>query len=199
MSSASPAGEAAKLAVLGVLSAGPNHGYGVRAVLEGWEVHRWLDIKYGSIYAALHRFESSGLVRVVGTDAERGPTRTTYELTDTGRDELRAIARRSWSQTPKWSMPIDLAMTFLSFDWVGSAILGRDEVVALLDERIGALDATIEFLTQTKQTTMDWSELKPLRALQAAHFDHGIELLRTERRWTKSVLEALQAGDYDLS
>jgi len=198
MNSRGPSGDIAKFAVLGLLSTGPNHGYGLRAVLEGWEAHRWLDLKYSSIYAALHRFEELGFVEVVGEDAERGPNRTTYQLTDAGRHELTVLARRAWSETPKWSMPIDLAVMYLTFDWLGAGILDRGEIETLLEERVGTLNATIEFLRATKEQTLAISDLQPLRALQDAHFEHGIQLLRAELAWTTSTLESVRAGQFDL-
>lgn len=177
---------------------GPNHGYGLRAILESWEVHRWLDVKYGSIYAALHRFADAGLVEVTGVGADRGPNRTTYRLTDTGRAELRDLARRAWTRTPHWSMPIDLAVMFLAFDWVGNGVLDRDEVAELLHERVGALDAAIARLTDTKNDLVGVTDFEPLRALQRAHFDHGLQLLDAERTWTKTTLQALEAGEFDV-
>src|SRR5437660_916866 len=133
-------GDASKLAVLGMLSMGPNHGYGIRAILEGWQIHRWLDVKYGSIYAALNRLAEAGLVEVVGVDNDRGPARTTYRLTPKGRRELAEFARRTWTDPPRWSLPIDLALMFLSFDWLGRGVLDREEVAGLLDERIASIE-----------------------------------------------------------
>jgi DNA-binding PadR family transcriptional regulator len=191
-------GDTSKLTVLGLLSMGPNHGYGLRAILESWQVHRWLDVKYGSIYAALHRFADSGLVEVATVDAGRGPNRTTYRLTDAGRSELQELARRAWTRTPQWSMPIDMALMFLTFDWVGNGILDRQEVAELLRERLTALDASIARLIETKDELVRITEFEPLQAVQRAHFDHGLQLLDAERRWTTTTLAALEAGEFDV-
>lgn len=198
MNSGAGSGDTSKLAVLGLLSMGPNHGYGLRAILETWQVHRWLDVKYGSIYAALHRFAGAGLVEVVDVAADRGPNRTTYRLTETGRAELRDLTRRAWTRTPAWSMPIDMAVMFLSFDWVGNGVLDRDEVAKLLRQRLDALDASITNLMTTKNELIGITEFEPLRAVQRAHFDHGLQLLDAERTWTETTLAALEAGDFDL-
>lgn len=198
MTSRGPAGDVTKLAVLGLLSTGANHGYGLRSILEGWEAHRWLDLKYSSIYAALHRFADLGLVEVVGEDSERGPTRRTYRLTKTGRDELRSLTRRVWVEVPKWSLPIDLAVMYLTFDWIGAGILDRSEVETMLTERVATLEASIATVTRAKDRMLEVSDLEPLRALQGAHFDHGIQLLDAELAWTKATLAALHAGHFDL-
>ena len=192
-------GDTSKLTVLGLLSMGPNHGYGLRAILESWEVHRWLDVKYGSIYAALHRFADAGLVEVADVAADRGPNRTIYRLTEAGRTELRELTKRAWSTTPRWSMPIDMAVMFLGFDWVGNGILERTEVADLLRERIAVLDASIESLQASKRDLLGLTEFEPLRGLQRAHFDHGLQLLDAERTWTRTTLDALETGDFDLN
>ena len=171
----------------------------VERLSRGWEVHRWLDVKYGSIYAALHRFADAGLVEVAGVAADRGPNRTTYRLTEAGQAELRELARHAWTRTPQWSMPIDMAVMFLTFDWVGNGILDRDEVAELLRERVTALDASIARLTETKDDLVGVTEFEPLRAVQRAHFDHGLQLLDAERKWTKSTLKALEAGEFDMA
>lgn len=198
MNTAPTSGDTSKLTVLGLLSIGPNHGYGLRAILESWEVHRWLDVKYGSIYAALHRFADAGLVEVVDVAADRGPNRTTYRLTEAGQAELRELARRAWTRTPQWSLPIDMAVMFLTFDWLGNGILDRGEVAKLLRERVTALDSSITRLTETKNDLVGVTEFEPLRAVQRAHFDHGLQLLDAERTWTRTTLEALEAGEFDL-
>jgi DNA-binding PadR family transcriptional regulator len=198
VNTAPTSGDTSKLTVLGLLSIGPNHGYGLRAILESWEVHRWLDVKYGSIYAALHRFADAGLVKVSGVAAGRGPNRTTYRLTEAGQAELRELARRAWTRTPQWSLPIDMAVMFLTFDWLGNGILDRGEVAKLLRERVTALDSSITRLTETKNDLVGVTEFEPLRAVQRAHFDHGLQLLDAERTWTRTTLEALEAGEFDL-
>jgi DNA-binding PadR family transcriptional regulator len=198
VNTAPTSGDTSKLTVLGLLSIGPNHGYGLRAILESWEVHRWLDVKYGSIYAALHRFADAGLVEVVDVAADRGPNRTTYRLTEAGQAELRELARRAWTRTPQWSLPIDMAVMFLTFDWLGNGILDRGEVAKLLRERVTALDSSITRLTETKNDLVGVTEFEPLRAVQRAHFDHGLQLLDAERTWTRTTLEALEAGEFDL-
>lgn len=95
-------------------------------------------------------------------------------------------------------MPIDMAVMFLAFEWVGNGILERDEVAKLLRERLAALDASITWLTATKNDLVGITEFEPLRAVQRAHFDQGLQLLDAERTWTRTTLKALEAGESDL-
>ena len=79
------------LIVLGALSAGPMHGYGV-ATLVNERSAGALEIADAALYQALHRLERRGLI-----DAEWGPSDNNrraryYELTAEGRKRLRADA-----------------------------------------------------------------------------------------------------------
>jgi len=72
------------LAVLGLLSEGPHHGYQVRRRLQELGFRR---ISFGSLYPAIRRLEARGLISAVRTTGRRKE----YRLTEDGRrafDEL---------------------------------------------------------------------------------------------------------------
>ncbi|MGW5240943.1 PadR family transcriptional regulator [Monashia sp. NPDC004114] len=79
--------------LLAALEAGPRHGYAIRDSLRD-STDGEVDLPTGTIYPALHRLESAGLVvgdwSVVG-----GRRRRTYRLTAAGRRALHA-ERRDW-------------------------------------------------------------------------------------------------------
>jgi DNA-binding PadR family transcriptional regulator len=75
--------------LLGVLSAGPAHGYDLkRAYDDRFPGSR--PLAYGPVYAALGRLQRDGFVEVVTTERDAGPERTVYALTEGGAEELRA-------------------------------------------------------------------------------------------------------------
>ncbi|MBB4767049.1 PadR family transcriptional regulator [Amorphoplanes digitatis] len=73
--------------LLGLLSAGPQHGYELKRVHDE-RLPRAKPLAYGQVYATLGRLERDGLVEQSGQDQEGGPERTSYALTDAGRDKL---------------------------------------------------------------------------------------------------------------
>lgn len=74
-------------ALLGVLAEGPAHGYDLkRAHDERFPGAR--PLAFGQVYAALTKLERDGLVEVAETRQDGGPERTTYAVTDAGRDAL---------------------------------------------------------------------------------------------------------------
>jgi len=78
-----------RLAILGLLSQQPQHGYMLRAAFEalvgGEDI--W-DVKPAQIYATLTRLEEGGFVRQEGTDRDGGPDKRVYSITPEGQKEL---------------------------------------------------------------------------------------------------------------
>ncbi len=84
--------------ILSVLEAGPAHGFEILKRFEA-EGNGHLKLKEGSVYPALYRLESAGLVKATWeatTVKRRGPRRRIYQLTRKGRGRL-AEGRRQWT------------------------------------------------------------------------------------------------------
>ncbi len=84
------------LLVLKVLSAGPNHGYGIATRIHQLSADA-LRVEEGSLYPALYRMEEQGLIK-----GEWGPTENRrrakfYQLTAKGRRAAEA-ERESWER-----------------------------------------------------------------------------------------------------
>ena len=80
--------------LLGVLSAGPGHGYEIIAALKeksGGE----FDLPEGTVYPSLHRLEDAGLL--ASSWDVRGRRRRIYRLTAAGEASL-ATGRQSWTR-----------------------------------------------------------------------------------------------------
>ncbi|WP_448631480.1 PadR family transcriptional regulator [Cellulomonas soli] len=72
---------------LALLHEHPMHPYQVHQVLTRRGDTRLVRVSPGSVYHAVERLARDGLARPVGTDRDgRRPERTTYEITDAGRD-----------------------------------------------------------------------------------------------------------------
>ena len=73
--------------LLGLLDGGPRHGYDLKRAHDD-RLPRAKPLAYGQVYATLGRLERDGLVSEAGQDREGGPDRTSYEITDDGRQHL---------------------------------------------------------------------------------------------------------------
>jgi transcriptional regulator len=83
------------LLLMQALSRGPKHGYAIARRIE-WETGDALKVEEGSMYPALHRLESLGLVSARWTTTESGRRVRAYALTRAGRTRLQA-QRRQWT------------------------------------------------------------------------------------------------------
>jgi DNA-binding PadR family transcriptional regulator len=97
-----------RTAILTVLAENPGHGYEVIRTLEERSGGMWRP-SAGSVYPTLQQLEDEGLVRSQTVDGRR-----VYEVTDEGRTEAAARARRAGAQggrpdgggAPEWVLEL---------------------------------------------------------------------------------------------
>jgi DNA-binding PadR family transcriptional regulator len=81
-----------KHAILGLLTDGPLHGYGLKAAYEG-ELVPGAALNIGQVYPALDKLQADGHVTVEVVSQSERPDRKVYTLTEAGRRELEAWLR----------------------------------------------------------------------------------------------------------
>jgi transcriptional regulator len=98
MSKASPSLPygALDLLVLRTLAGGPRHGYGILLQIHEASNHL-LRIEEGSLYPALHRLETSGLLKAEWAVSDNKRRARYYNLTPKGRRQL-AEEERNWER-----------------------------------------------------------------------------------------------------
>ncbi len=127
--------------MLGLLSNKPMHGYELRQQMRLWAMEDWVDIKPGSIYAALPRLAAEGLLEVtdVSQDGNR-PAKTVYGITKAGRAELTRLLRDAWARPSGMAQAVDVALFLL---WLLPPEEIRDPIgralAAVLDGALGQL------------------------------------------------------------
>ena len=82
------------LAILGLLENGPLHPYGIQRLIKQWGKDQVVNVgQRTSLYRMIVRLEEAGLITAGATERdERYPERTTYHLTDDGRDGMPGVA-----------------------------------------------------------------------------------------------------------
>lgn len=76
------------LLILSRLARGPMHGFGIAEYLHG--ISEALHVEEGSLYPALHRLESQGLVESAWGVSENNRRARIYKLTPRGRRQVAA-------------------------------------------------------------------------------------------------------------
>ena len=79
------------LLVLGALSGGPRHGYGIATLIDE-RSDGALEVEDGALYQALHRLDRAGLVEAEWRPSENNRRARYYALSSSGRRRLRAEA-----------------------------------------------------------------------------------------------------------
>lgn len=161
-------------AILGLLEAGPQHGYALKASFDGW-FGLAKPLRYGQVYATLARLERQDLAQVATVEAGEGPERKRYAITPGGVEEL-----ESWLATPQPAESQGLGPLYAKV--VVALLSGRapDHVLAaqrrmhldrMRDLRREAASGSIErglaadYLIAHLQADLDWIELAGARIL----------------------------------
>lgn len=118
--------------VLALLREGDMHPYEMVRLLRSRQDDRLLTITNGTLYHTVARLQKTGLIDEIGIDRDGNrPERTTYTLTDPGRDTVIAWVRR---ELPRTDSETDFRIALAE-----AHNLERDDVTALLRERRSAL------------------------------------------------------------
>ena len=170
------------LAVLALLTQGPRHTY---------EMHRFMvdtrkDFVSGlprSLYHAVGKLESSGLIAEAGTEQSAGrPERVRYTITDAGRADL----RRRVSLLLATPEP-DATLLYAALSFMG--VLGLDEAMAALRARIATIDLKLARLSG------DLAEARGVPRILLVEAEFEQVRLSAEREWTARLVDELESGE----
>lgn len=165
--------------LLGLLAAGgAQHGYELKRAHDT-QVPRSRPLAFGQVYATLGRLVRDGLITEAGHDSAGGPERTSYVLTDRGRDAL-----REWLATVETPAPYVTDALFVKV------------TVALL---VGPSEAAArEYLTAQHDAHM--SRMRELTAAKSAAgadladvvaADYALGHLNADLEWMRTTLARL--------
>ncbi|MFD3451036.1 PadR family transcriptional regulator [Streptomyces sp. NPDC058691] len=165
--------------LLGLLAAGPGHGYDLkRRHDERFPQAR--PLAYGQVYTTLQRLVRDGLAEVDATESEGGPERTTYRLTEQG-----TTALLDWLADPVPPAPVTAANEI--FAKVTAIIAsGQGDPADFLRAQRAAHLARMRELTAVKTAPG-----APLSAVLSA--DYALTHLDADLRWMDNAAQRLGA------
>ena len=169
-----------QLAVLGLLSEGPLHGYEVRRRLDV-RLGIFRALSYGTLYPCLRTLQAQGWVRELSAAPEPGPARrrerVVYEITDPGRERLRDLLRQAGPAA--WD---DDAFS------VRFALFTRTDPrtrLRILEGRRARLQERVEELSRSIERARE-----QLDAYAYEYQRHGLETARREVDWIEGLISA---------
>ncbi|MFD6068486.1 MULTISPECIES: PadR family transcriptional regulator [Amycolatopsis] len=178
---------ATRLLVLGVVRMyGKAHGYQVRRELLSWAADKWGNVQPGSIYHALKKMTTEGLLEQV-EDAEpgSGPDRVAYRLTEDGETEFLVQLGRALSSDDATGYSLSAAVTFMP-------TLPRAQVLALLKQQLANMEAHAQSTHYAREHAVDLGKpphVSELYRLWSAHAEANVT-------WMRDLIGRLEAGEY---
>jgi len=168
--------------VLGMLTAAPNTGYGLRQAIAGSVGHFWQE-SFGQLYPALRRLAAEGLVEATATRGGPGRGGATYHVTPRGRAALAA-----WLAVPPVLEPSrnELLLKVFFAGAVPPEVTSRN-----LDRVAAALRAQQAQLVEIAGCMDAAADHHPDEPYWRLTLDFGLEFLGTALAWVdraKAVL-----------
>ncbi|GAB3487180.1 PadR family transcriptional regulator [Amycolatopsis cihanbeyliensis] len=181
---------ATRLLVLGVVRMyGKAHGYQVRRELQTWSADKWANIQPGSIYHALKKMTTEGLLEQVETEqGGSGPERVAYRITETGEAEFQILIAQALARPSATGFELPAALVLLTTQ-------PRQRLIGLLKQQLIRLEGDEESSRLLLEEGTSWG-----------HPAHVTELYRLWQRtaearasWLRELIERLRAGEYVLA
>jgi DNA-binding PadR family transcriptional regulator len=172
------------LAILGLLEDGPLHPYGMQQLIKRWGKDEVINVgQRATLYKMINRLCEAGLIKPAGTTRDHSyPERTSYELTEVGRE-----TRQQWMaevlSMPRNEFPeFPAGLSFLPLLTPESTrqllVIRRDKLVQRLAER-DALIARVGF---------------PLPRATMLETEYLHAITEAEIRWLERVIAGLGDG-----
>ena len=173
------------LSLLNLLVERPMYPYEMAATLRQRGKDESIKINWGSLYTVVQNLEKYGFIEAVDVAREgRQPERTTYQITDAGREELKDWVRELISEPEREYTRFEAALG-------ECAVLPPNELAGLLQRRLDTLEATIaqhqagldELVTQVPRLFLVESE-------------YHLALRRAEAEWVRGLLKEFTDGTF---
>ena len=171
------------LSLLSLLAQRPMYPYEMAQTLRARGKDKNFKVNWGSLYTVVANLEKYGFIRESGTGREgRQPERTTYQITEQGKAEL-----RDWL-SELLSVPEDGRGGFVTA-LSEAGILPPDEVIELLTTRLTTLDKD----NAVQQADLArWAERLPRALLIEAEYQLAMRV--AEAGWVRGLLAEMASG-----
>ena len=171
------------LSLLSLLGQRPMYPYEMAQTLRARGKDQNFKVNWGSLYTVVQNLEKYGFIEAAATEREgRQPERTTYQITEPGRAEL-----RDWL-SELLSVPEDERGGFVAA-LSEAGILPPDEVIGLLTTRLATLDK--DNASQQAELSL-WAERLPRVLLVETEYQLAMRVAQAS--WLRGLIGELVAG-----
>jgi DNA-binding PadR family transcriptional regulator len=173
------------LSLLNMLNERPMYPYEMASTLRERGKDQAIKIAWGSFYTVVQNLEKYGFIEAIEVAREgRQPERTTYRITDAGRDELKDWLRELLSVPDREYSSFEAALG-------ESAVLPPDELISLLQQRLAALQQANDRL-QVELAALA-AQVPRLFLIETEYY---LAQRRAEQEWVRALLEEFTGGTF---
>ena len=173
------------LSLLTLLTERPMYPYEMAAMLRLRGKDNAIKINWGSFYTVVQNLEKNGFIEAVEVAREgRQPERTTYQITDAGRAELKDWLRELLSVPEREHSSFETALGEAS-------VLPPDEMIDLLRQRLAALEEANGLLQGQLETLV--TQLPRLFLIESEYY---LAQRRAEEDWLRGLLKEFTGGTF---
>lgn len=172
-----------EIAVLALLREDAMHPYQMQRLLRDRHKDEILALKRGSLYHAISRLLRSNLIEIEATGREgRRPERTTYRITESGRQLLQSALRTIIAMPRREASEFMAAMSFLVH-------LTPGEALVQLKERHRSLQAQIRDISAALASASSFVE-----RINLVESEYLLAMLSSELVWIAALEEDIRSG-----
>jgi DNA-binding PadR family transcriptional regulator len=172
------------LAVLALLFERPMHPYEMGVILKQRHKEESIKLRYGSLYTVIELLLRRAFIvaRETARDGRR-PERTVYEITPSGRDELRAWMTDLIAEPVKEYPQFEAALCLLP-------VLPPDEALGLLRARVERIAQNMAALTQHVEAIGELN-FPPLFLVET---EYRLALMKAEQHFVAELVRQIESG-----
>jgi DNA-binding PadR family transcriptional regulator len=171
------------LTLLVQLAERPMYPYEMASVLRERGKDQAIKINWGSLYTVVQNLDKHGFIEAVNVAREgRQPERTTYRITDAGLAEMRDWLRELLAKPEREYSRFEAGLS-------DCGVLGPDEVIDLLRQRLATLEAAN---AKTADDLLTWQEQIP--RLFLIEGEYRLAMLRAEAEWVRGLIQEITDG-----
>ena len=173
------------LSLLTLLMQQPMYPYEMAATLRERGKDQSIKINWGSLYTVVQNLEKYGFIEAVEVAREgRQPERTTYQITEAGRAELRDWLRELIGVPEREYSRFEAGLG-------EAAVLPPDEVIGLLRDRLAVLE--VSNAGHQADLAALGAQLPRLFLIESEYY---LALRRAEEEWVRGLLKELTDGSF---
>ncbi|MGM1045555.1 MAG: PadR family transcriptional regulator [Bacillota bacterium] len=170
------------LILLSFLRQRPMHGYEIQQLIQTSRMDVWANVLSGSIYYALNKMESEGLIVTTAEERTGARIRKIYSITEDGETLFQHMIRETLTLPPH-SAKSDFS---LGLNWIEN--IPVPEAVSLLEQNLKQVEESLAQWRLGKEIKGQYG----LTPIAIATFDNAIALLDQDAKFLRQVISLVQ-------